>query len=481
MPTISGMRRRGVTPEAVRAFADLIGVAKANSAVDVGKLEFCIRDDLNTRAPRVLCVLDPIRVTIENFAADTTEWIDAPYWPEDIGLPGTRRVPMSRTILIDRSDFEMSPPKGWYRLAPGAEVRLRYSYLLRCTEVIHDDAGNVVELKATYDPQSAGGSSSDGRKVRGTIHWVSETHALPATVRLYDRLFSVERPDAEGEFLQHLNPDSLVEVSSARIEPNFHDGSSERYQFERTGFFFIDPVDSSPDALVFNRIITLKDGWARQQVRDTAVATTPEPAATARKSGDDRPARKTRAQERAWAREHNPALAGAFERLRAIMTDDDADVLSGDIETVELFEQTVAAGAPVADAVRLFINDVARVTKDHPVTETGLTAEALAELLSLQNEGVISSTAARTVFDTLVEEGGTAAAVVERRGLRQVSDTAAIDAIVSAVIESHADEVGRYRAGKVTLLGFLVGQAMKRSGGAADAALVRERMLVQLG
>jgi glutaminyl-tRNA synthetase len=487
MPTISGLRRRGVTPEAIRAFADLIGVAKANSQVDVGKFEFCVRDDLNTRAPRVLAVLDPLPVTIENWPEGRTEMLDAPYWPEDIGKPGSRPVPMSRTVLIERSDFDENPPKGWYRLRPDGEVRLRYGYLIRCTGVERDASGHITGLRAVYDPESLGGRSSDGRKVKGTVHWVSDAHAPTVEVRLYDRLFSAERPDTDGDadFRKVLNPDSLEVVSGARIEPNWRDGSEERYQFERTGFFYIDPKLSTADAPVFNRIITLKDGWAKRQGTDEPVAAAPAAAPAAAASAprsDDRPARKTRAQERAIARERDAVLADAYARLQARgLSADDADVLSGDRDTTTLFEATLDAGADLEGATRLFLNDITRVSKDRPVSECAWTGAELARVVALLAAGEIQAAGARTIIDRLAIEGGTADAIVAREGLRVVSDSGAIDGWVTDTIAAHPDEVQRYRDGKTALLGFLVGQAMKRAGGGGDAGRIRERMLAALG
>jgi glutaminyl-tRNA synthetase len=483
MPTISGLRRRGVTPEALRAFAELIGVAKANSLVDVGKLEFCIRDDLNTRAPRVLCVLDPLPVVIENFPEDQTEWIEAPLWPEDIGHSGTRALPMTRTILIDRSDFDENPSKGWYRLQPGGEVRLRYGFLIRCTDVVRNEAGDIVGLRATYDPDSLGGRSSDGRKVRGTVHWVSDSHALTAEVRLYDRLFDVEKPDAnpDVDFTTYLNAESLQVVSDARIEPNFRVADQARYQFERTGFFYEDPQDSIESALVFNRIITLKDGWAKSQKPTESNAVAAAPAEESRSSESARPAKKTRAQERAIARERDAELMAVFGRMQALgVGEDDADVLTGDPAVARLFEETVAAGSPVGPTTVLFLNDVARVTKDASLSETKLAADQLAELVRTLDAGDINATAARTVFDILVDRGGSVAAIVEKEGLASVHDAGAVDAWVAHVIEACPDEVARYKDGKKALIGFLVGQAMKLSGGAGDAGMIRKTFQARL-
>lgn len=271
MPTIAGLRRRGVTPEAIRAFCDGIGVARSDARVELGKLEHAIRDDLNMRVPRVLCVVRPLKVTITNYPEGTVEELEAPYYPHDVPKEGTRTLPFTRELYIDRDDFMEDPPKKFFRLAPGREVRLRYGYLVTCTDVVKDASGSVVELRCTYDPATRGGETPDGRKVQGTIHWVSAAHALDCELRLYDRLFAVPDPDAvpEGqEFTSALNPESLVLVRHAKIEPSVaQDPPGTRYQFERTGYFMSDPVDSHPSSLVFNRTVTLRDSWAKVGAR----------------------------------------------------------------------------------------------------------------------------------------------------------------------------------------------------------------------
>jgi glutaminyl-tRNA synthetase len=272
MPTIAGLRRRGVTPEAIRDFCDMIGVDKVNSRVDIAKLEYAIRNDLNQRAPRVLCVLRPLKVTITNFPEGEVEWLDASYWPHDVPRQGSRPLPFSREIYIEREDFMEDPPKKFFRLAPGREVRLRHSYVIKCEEAVKDpESGALTELRCTYDPDTLSGPPADGRKVKGTIHWVSASHALPCQVRLYDRLFKTPDPDdvpEGGDFTANLNPDSLVVLPGALIEPSVADDPpGARYQFERQGYFISDPLDSKPGALVFNRTVTLRDSWAKIAAR----------------------------------------------------------------------------------------------------------------------------------------------------------------------------------------------------------------------
>ncbi len=267
MPTIAGLRRRGVTPEAIRAFADMVGVARVESRVDLEKLEHTIRDDLNLQVPRVLCVLKPLKVVIENWPDGQVDELEAPYYPHDVPKEGARTLPFSGVLYIERDDFLEDPPKGFFRLAPGREVRLRYGYLITCTGVVKDASGQVVELRCTYDPATRGGDTPDGRKVKGTIHWVSAAHALTAEVRLYDRLFTKPDPDDVGDeedFTATLNPESLVVLPDARVEPSVAlDPPGSRYQFERQGYFVSDLMDSQPGALVFNRTVQLRDTWAK--------------------------------------------------------------------------------------------------------------------------------------------------------------------------------------------------------------------------
>ena len=265
MPTLSGMRRRGYTPDAIRRFADEIGVAKRENVVDVGLLEYFVREDLNRRAPRAMAVLRPLKVVLENFPEDRVEFMDVVNNPEDPAA-GTRQVPFSKVLYIEQDDFLEDPPKKFFRLAPGREVRLRNAYFVTCTGVLKDASGRVVELRCTYDPATRGGDAPDGRKVKATLHWVSAEHAIAAEVRLYDRLFSVETPGAgDHDFLTQLNPASLSVLNDCRLEPSLAEAQpGAGFQFERLGYFSMD-ADSRPGAPVFNRTVTLKDAWARLQ------------------------------------------------------------------------------------------------------------------------------------------------------------------------------------------------------------------------
>jgi len=272
MPTLAGIRRRGVTPEAIRDFCEAVGVARKDARTELAAYEHAVRNDLNMRVPRVLCVVNPLKVVLTNYPEGQSEELEASYYPHDVPKTGTRMVPFSREIYVERDDFMEDPPRKFFRLAPGREVRLRYGYLITCTDVIKNAAGEVVELHCTYDPETRGGNAPDGRKVQGTIHWVSAAHALDCELRLYEPLFTVADPEADDEqdFTTLLNPNSLVTVKGAKIEPSVaNDPPGTRYQFERTGYFVPDSEDSTPGRLVFNRTVTLKDAWKKEQSRTT--------------------------------------------------------------------------------------------------------------------------------------------------------------------------------------------------------------------
>jgi glutaminyl-tRNA synthetase len=265
------LRRRGYTPEAIRSFCERIGVAKFNSTVEMAWLEDAIREDLNERAPRVMAVLRPLKVVITNYPEGEVEQLEASNHPQKPEM-GTRSVPFSRELYIEADDFMEDAPKKFFRLSPGREVRLRYAYFITCKEVIKDKSGNIIELRCTYDPATRGGNAPDGRKVKGTIHWVSAPHAVSAELRVYDHLFKTEYPDdaPEGKtFLDNINPDSLKIVRDAKLEPSLANaGPGQHFQFERLGYFFTDPVESKPGKPVFNRTATLRDTWAKEAAKE---------------------------------------------------------------------------------------------------------------------------------------------------------------------------------------------------------------------
>ncbi|TNF38169.1 MAG: glutamine--tRNA ligase/YqeY domain fusion protein [Deltaproteobacteria bacterium] len=476
MPTIAGLRRRGYTPEAIRAFADMIGVAKTNSVVDIGKLEYCVRDDLNHRAPRVMAVLNPLKVTLTNYPLDLSEKLDASYWPHDVPKEGSRPVPFARTIYIERDDFAEVPPKGWHRLTVGGEVRLRYGYVIRCYDVVKDAAGEIVELRCSYDPATRGGASPDGRKVKGTIHWVAAPQAVRAEVRLYDRLFTVPAPDAaEGDFKDNLNPESLV-VVEALVEPSL--GSAQagaHYQFERQGYFVADIVDHTPERPVFNRVVTLKDSWTRKTAGPAVDAATARREAKAKKDqGRPRPTKLSPAQLRAKAREADPQLAAAFARFQTEhgLSEDDADVLTGDTALAAFYEAAAEGHAPEPVA-KWVTNVLLAEVKDRPVSDLPFDGAAFARLIELADAGTVSTPGAKAVLEVMLKDGGEPADIVKARGLEAVTDDGALQRLVDDALAANPDNVARYKEGKTALLGFFVGQVIRASGGSADPTRVK--------
>ena len=469
MPTIAGMRRRGYRPEAIRAFADLIGVTKVNSTVDLAKLEYCVRDDLNQAAPRRLGVLRPLPVTITSWPEGETEELVAP--------PDGRTLPFGRQLWIDRDDFALDPPSGYQRLAPGRTVRLRHGYCITCDEVVEAD-GEVVELRAHHVPGTVG-HTPPGLEVWGVIHWVSAAHAVPAEVRLYDRLFTVARPEeADGDLADHLDPESLQVILGAMLEPSLADAApGSRWQLERVGYFVVDEVDARPGAPVLNRIVTLRDSW----LAPGEPAPAPPPAAHERSDkAKTRPPKRSRVEYRAEARLRLPELA---ERLAAWpaehgLSEADADLLTGDLATGDLFAAAVAAGAPAAAVARWIVNELPPALGDRELAESPLTGEELAALVVAAESGAITVAAAKLVFAELVERGGSAEAIVAERGLAQVSDEGAIAAVVDEVIAANPDKVDAYRGGKTALFGFFVGQVIRATKGNANPQVV-QRLLAE--
>ncbi len=484
MPTIAGLRRRGVTPEAIRKFCDLIGVAKVDSRVDIGKLEYCIRDDLNQRVPRVMCVLRPLKVVLLNYPEDQAEELDASYYPRDVPKEGSRRVPFSRVLYIERDDFMEDPPKKFFRLAPGREVRLRYAYLIKCVDVVKDSqTGEVVELHCTYDPDSHGGTAPDGRKVKGTLHWVSAAHALPAELRLYDRLFVAADPDESSsgkEFTDYLNPDSLVTLREGRIEPSVaNDPPGTRYQFERQGFFCSDLVDSERGALVYNRTVSLRDTWAKIAAAGSADALhqTTRP----RRPKADTGVKADKRQE-ASAR---PTASAVPERAKRYihqfgLAEEQARVLGGDPRLAMLFDETMAAFDDPKAAASWVVNELPRAMRASGGEELRLSGEQLGALIALIDRGTISRATAKAVFAEMVQSGANPEEIVEKKGLEQITDPDALTPIVERLMADNADKVAQYHAGRTGLLGFFLGQVMKESSGRADPELVKKLVRAKL-
>ena len=484
MPTLSGLRRRGVPPEAIRALVDDVGVAKTNSTVDLTRFENAMRDTLNPEVPRVMAVLRPLKVTVTNWPDGEVDWIDAPLYPHDVPKQGTRKVPFSSPLFIERTDFAVDPPKGFRRLVPGGEVRLRYGYFLRCTDVVRDDeTGVIIEIKGTIDPETRGGKSpADGRKVKGTIHWVSETGSESVVVRLTDRLFSSEHPGADGDWRADLNAESMVVLYGCRVEPFVAgDPPGTRYQFERQGYFASDPVDSSPDGLVYNRIVALKDSWARKKA-PVAEAPAPKPKASPKSGRSKAPASKAPAPAPA-APELTAAqkkVADTLVKSHKGLSADDAALLAQSDGLRAFFEAAAKQSGDAAAAANWVTNDLRAVTKDTPLADLPFDGVALGRLIQLQAGGTVSSRSARDVFGVLVEAGGDPKAIVEDRGWAQVSDDDALEAAVQGVLDAHPDEVAEFRAGKAALKGFFVGQVMKATRGRANPGKVQALLAAAL-
>lgn len=492
LPTIAGLRRRGVTPEAIRTFCDKIGVSKANSRVDMALLEHCIRDDLNTKAPRVMAVLRPLKVVITNYPEGQTEELDASFWPRDVPKEGSRPVPFTREIYIEQDDFMENPPKGFHRLLPGGEVRLRYAYIIKCDEVIKDAEGNVTELRCTYQPESRGGAAVDGRKVKGTIHWVSAVHAVPIEVRLYARLFTTPNPEEveEGKrFQDYINPDSLEVLRNSLVEPSVANAApGDRFQFERQGYFVADMVDSKPGALVFNLVVDLRDSWAKvAQAESTPATPQREAKASAPKStpppSDSNPSsRKSKTEVRDAVRAQQPELAARLTRYTTELglPFDDADVLTGDLALARFFEDAVAVHGNAKNVANWVLNEVLRELKEKPIDSLPFGGAQLGQLVALVDSNAISSGAGKEVFGELMARGGDPKAIVEAHGLQQVSDAAQLLPLIDSVIAANAEKAAQYRSGKTGLLGFFVGQVMRQIGSKANPqvvqALVQERL-----
>jgi len=478
MPTIAGIRRRGMSPQAVRAFADLVGVAKVNSTVDIDKLDFCVRDDLNWSAPRVLGVLHPLPVTITSWPEADIEQLTGPYFPPDVGKYGERTVPFERQILIERDDFSLDPPSGYQRLAPGRTVRLRHGPCITCDEIV-TEGGDVVELRCHHLPDTVG-KNPPGVRVWGVIHWVPAGSSIPAEARLYNRLYTTARPEDEAG--DELNPHSVEVVDGARLEPSLSDAEpGSRWQLERVGYFVFDTVDSKPDAPVINRIVTLRDSWHPTTAPSTeANPTGPEPAV---QKTSTRPPKRSRIEYRAEARNRDPILAERFASWPATygLTEDEVDLLTSDRPTGDLFQEAVGAGAPPEITARWVINDLPRESGDRPIDGTTLTGAGLAALLQAVASGDITGVAAKEVFAEMVRNGGDPRAIIAERGLAQVSDEDAIAGIVDEVLAANPDKVDQYRAGKTGLLGFFMGQVMRSSSGKANPQVIQKLLGDRLG
>ncbi|AOO64667.1 glutamine--tRNA ligase/YqeY domain fusion protein [Sulfurospirillum halorespirans] len=454
LPTIAGYKRRGYTPESILNFCDQIGIAKANSMVDVAQLEFCIRDDLNQKVPRVMCVLDPLKVTIENY--DGEEEIDASYFPHDVPKEGSRKLPFSREIYIERDDFSENPPEGYYRLTPTQPVRLKHAYILTCKEVVKDASGTIIELKAEYHPNSKSGEDTSNIKTKSAIHWVSAKHAKKVEVRLYERLYSNEAPDG----LEDLNPNSLHVITHAFVEPAvISEKPDVRFQFERQGYFYADPIDYTDEKPVFNKIVGLKDSWAK---KTEVTPSTPKPEA-----------KKPSIVEGVVAPMSESEQAHFDTYTKELgLNHEIANILARDEQLSSFYEETLTfVNSPISLA-NIVANEVARELKlDAPLK---FSAKEIAELVTMIDEGTISNKIAKHVFEEMVMTGENPTVIVEAKGLTQISDPEKLKPLIDEVIAKNPDNVAKFKAGNTNLFGFFVGQVLKNSGGKANPTVVNE-------
>ena len=473
MPTLRGLRRLGVPPEAIRSFVERAGVAKTNSIIDFSNFEWAVRDTLNTMAPRVMAVLDPLEVVIDNYPEDQVEWLDGSYWPRDIPKEGTRKLPFTKTLYIERSDFSEDPPKGWRRMAIGAETRLRYGYVVKPTSVDRDGDGRIKTLHVEYDPETRSGTAPAGRKVQGTIHWVSASEGLRVPVHLYDRLFKVPNPDsADGTLLDHVNPDSL-DIVEAVVEPSLKGASrGSHWQFERTGYFV---VDSESDGIRFNRTVSLKDTWAKPETSKAAPAVTAKPAP---KPADDNGKRKRKRKAKTDVHDallaSDPVLAARLSRYQADLglSEKDATTLTSDRALSDYFESAITSSAQTRGIANWTINAVQGWVKEHGMDALQISGPALGTLVQRIDDGVLSSKGAKSVFETLASTGGDVDATIESLGVAQITDASTIAGFVDAAFASNPTQAEQFLGGNQKLFGFFVGAVLKASGGRAAPDIV---------
>ena len=460
MPTIAGYKRRGYTPESILNFCDQIGIAKANSMVDVAQLEFCIRDDLNKKVPRVLCVLNPLKVTIENY--DGFEEIDAPYYPHDVPKDASRKLPFSREIYIDRDDFMENPPKGYFRLTPQQPVRLRHAYIISCKEVIKDSNGNIIEIKAEYYPDSKSGSDTSEINVKSAIQWVSVQQAKSVEVRLYDRLFKDEAPEG----LEDINPDSLKVIKDAFIEPAvITQKPDERFQFEREGYFYADPIDCTDEKPVFNKIVGLKDSWGKKK---TTQSTLKPQAKKVQIDGEVVP-----------MNEEQQKLFDMYTDKHGLNSEV-ANTLARDEHLSSFYEDALSVFNSHAALANIVTNEVARELKQMQVNELKFNAKQVAELVKMIDDKTISNKIAKQVFEEMAKSGENPSVIVEAKGLVQISDPAKISPIIDEIIAKNPDNVAKFKEGNTKLLGFFVGQVLKATGGKANPKVVNKLVAEKL-
>ena len=467
MPTLAGLRRRGVRPEAIRSFASKVGITRTNKIVELALLEQSIREDLNTVAPRVMAVTDPLKLVITNYPDDKLEMLEIPYWPSDVPNEGSRQVPFAKEVYIEREDFAEVPPPGYKRLSLGEAVRLRFAYVICCDEVVKDANGIIVQLNCSYDPNSHGKNPTG--KIKGAIHWVAAKTALPAEMHLYDKLFSVPNPDeGEGHFTETLSPESLV-VRRGFVEPSVaKDSKEQRYQFERMGYFVQD-VDSTPDNLIFNRIVGLKDSFKTEMTR-----TDLEPIAV-KETGKEKVVAKV-------GEVRDPVLDFSDEQRAKLkhftdefgLSREEAVIIATNLELASFFEGAVRTHANPQGIANWVVNDLRRELKEKSVGGLKFLPADVAKLVQLIDKNVINNRIAKEVFVDMFQSGKSPDTIVKEKGLEQVTDAGSLEPIVLKLIAENPDKVEAYRNGKTGLLSFFVGQAMRETNGKANPQLLQE-------
>ena len=474
LATISAYRRRGVPAEAIRMFAQLVGVSRSGGRTEEDKLDYAIREVLNFECPRVMAVLDPIRVVLTNLPEDHEESFEIRSFPSEIEREGSRAVPFGREVWMERSDFSENPPEGFRRLVPGGEVRLRGAYVIRCEGVVKDKGGAVTELHCTVDPATRGGGNPDGRKVRGTVQWVATTSALDAEIRLFSELLKDPDEDSEQdqEIVERVNHDSLLVVCGAKLEPSIAcDDPETRYQFERAGYFWRDPVDGRDERLVFNRIVALKNTFSGESdgvpVRERV-----------RASGDKTSGPSVKPQisaARQAARKEDPDLAERFILYQSNhgLSTEHADLLTGSIATALFFQAALKEHDNATAIASWIVTDVRGLVGDRDVSTLAFTGEALGRLIQLVADGVVSRRSAKDVLVRMAEMGAEPEALIEEMGLTSLSDMDALGTVIEQVLSAWPEKVKAYREGKKNLIGLFVGEIMKATRGAADPKAVQ--------
>jgi len=455
LPTIAGYKRRGYTPQSILNFCESIGIAKANSMVDVAQLEYSIRDDLNKKVPRAMCVFDPLKVTILNY--EGSETIKASYYPHDVPKEGSRSLPFSKEIYIERSDFMENPPKDYYRLTPTQPVRLKHAYIITFKEALKDKNGNITEIKVYYHPDSKSGNDKSGIKVKSAIHWVNASTAKKVEIRLYDRLFKTETPEG----IEDINPDSLKIINNALIEPApIETNPDVRFQFERQGYFYKDPVSSSDKLPVFNRIVSLKDSWSKK------AKTTKSPQKTKSK-------KMSFEGKTAPMNEEQKSLFDYYKNDLKLNSEV-ANILARD-KKLSLFYKSVLKyyNSPVMLA-NIIVTDVARELKEKSIDKLKFDAKQIAELAKMLDDKMISGKIAKEVFEEMSKTGNNPEDIVKSKNLIQISDPLKIKPVVDEVIANYPDNVTKYKNGNTKLFGFFVGQVLKSTDGKANPKIVKE-------